>query len=352
MSKKASTIARLKDVAAEAKVSLTSASRILGGDGQRYAVATQKRVHDAAQKLGWRRNALVNSMQTGHTKSIGVMMPPYDSFWVEVLVGIHEALSEVGYLPITIWPRGFEKSGEFERQKAEGFELISNLLDRRVDGLLLWPAYAVAYCDHFSELVGRAVPMGAVEHRFPKGKWGESVESDEKQIATIVANHLFGLGHRRIACLSTREIAAQTWAVRRRQNFEAAMKKRRGVTCESWRLNEAGDNGIQVARDLLTSSLKPTAVFGVSDHEARLIYTAADELAIRIPEDISVIGCGDLDFASALSPGLTTLDRRPRVMGRLLAELVISRLSHPEDDTSSVSVSVGLIERGSTCKVS
>jgi len=352
MAEKKRTIPRLRDVAQEANVSLSSASRILRGEGQRYAAETRKRVLDASKKLGWRRNLLVSSMQSGRTKTVGVMIPPYDSFWVNVLYGIHEALAEAGYMPITIWPNGCDKPGEFERQKTEGFELISELLDRRVDGLLLWPAYAVAYCDHFRELAERAVPMGAIEHKFPKGQNADMVETDERLGAETVANRLVELGHRHIACLSTREIAAQTWAVSRRKFFEEALEKKPGVVCKSWRLNKAGDNGIKVARDILTSSFKPTAVFGVSDHEARLIYRAADELAVRIPKDVSVVGCGDLDFASCLSPGLTTLNRKPKVMGRLLAELLIERLSNPTEDPSLVSVAADFIERGSTAKKS
>ena len=344
-------IPRLRDVAVEASVSLSTASRILRGEGERYAASTRKRVHEASQKLGWRKNQLVSSIQSGKTKTIGVMIPPYDSFWVGVLYGIHAALAEADYLPITIWPSGCEKLGEFERQKEEGFELISELLDRRVDGLLLWPAYSVAFCDHFRELSERAVPMGAIEHTFPKGQNADIVETDERQSAEAVVEHFLKLKHRRMACLSTREIAAQTWAVRRRQYFEEAIQKHPEASCKSWRLNVAGDNGLKVARDVLTSSFRPTAVFCVSDHEARLIYRAADELAVRIPEDISVVGFGNLDFAETLTPRLTTLERKPRLMGRLLAELLVERLSNPNQEPSSVRVAADFIEGGSTAEV-
>lgn len=341
----------MRDVAREANVSLSSASRILRGEGERYAADTRKRVLQASKKLGWRKNLLVSSMQSGKTKTIGVMIPPYDSFWVGVLYGIHAALSESGYLPITIWPKGCDNLGEFERQKTEGFELISALLDRRVDGLLLWPAYSVAFCDHFRELSERAVPMGAIEHTFPKGQRADMVETDERQGAETVASVLLNLGHRRIACLSTREITAQTWAVRRREFFEEAVQMHPDAVCKSWRLNEAGDNGLKVARDVLTSSFRPTAVFCVSDHEARFIYRAADELAVRIPEDISVVGFGNLDFANALTPHLATLDRKPKVMGRLLVELLIDRLSNPDQEPSTVRVAADFVEGGSTARV-
>ena len=169
MSEQRKSIPRMRDVALEANVSLSTASRILRGEGERYAAGTRKRVYEASQKLGWRKNRLVSSMQSGKTKTIGVMIPPYDSFWVDVLYGIHAALAEAGYLPITIWPTGCDKLGEFERQKAEGFELISELLDRRVDGLLLWPAYSVAFCDHFRELFRTRRSHGRYRTHFPEG---------------------------------------------------------------------------------------------------------------------------------------------------------------------------------------
>lgn len=351
MSEQKRSIPRMRDVALEASVSLSTASRILRGEGERYAAGTRKRVYDASQKLGWRKNRLVSSMQSGKTKTIGVMIPPYDSFWVGVLYGIHAALTEAGYLPITIWPSGCDKLGEFKRQKAEGFELISELLDRRVDGLLLWPAYSVAFCDHFRELSERAVPMGAIEHTFPKEQGADIVETDERQAAESVADHFLTLGHHRIACLSTREIAAQTWAVRRRKFLEEAVQRHPDAVCKSWRLNEAGDNGLQVARDVLTSSFKPTAIFCVSDHEARLIYRAAEELAIRIPEDVSVVGFGNLDFADTLTPRLATLERKPKLMGRLLAELLVERLSAPNQEPSFVRVAASFVKGGSTAEV-
>lgn len=351
MSKQERSIPRLRDVAREANVSLSSASRILRGEGERYAADTRKRVLQASKKLGWRKNLLVSSMQSGKTKTIGVMIPPYDSFWVGVLYGIHAALSKAGYMPITVWPSGCDELGEFERQKTEGFELISELLDRRVDGLLLWPAYSVAFCDHFRELAERAVPMGAIEHTFPEGQVADIVETDERQGAETIASFLLDQGHRRIACLSTREITAQTWAVRRRKLFEEAIQQCPDATCKSWRLNKAGDNGLTVARDVLTSSFNPTAVFCVSDHEARFIYRAADELAIRIPEDVSVIGFGNLDFADALTPHLTTMDRKPKVMGRLLADLILERLSNPNQEPSTIRVAADFVDRGSTARV-
>jgi LacI family transcriptional regulator, galactose operon repressor len=338
---------RLKDVAKEANVSLSAASRILRGQGERYAAETRQRVMSASSKLGWRQNLLVSGMQTGETRTIGVMIPPFDSYWVGVLDGIHTTLSRSDYLPITVWPRGWRELGVFESQKEEGFELISRLLDRRVDGLILWPTYAVAYREHFRELTERAVPVGVIDHTISTGGLTDVVETDDRRGAATVAQYLMKKGHRRIACLSTREIEAQTWAVRRREAFEASCERRKRVECRSWRTNAAGDNALEVAIDLLSSDFEPTAVFCVSDHEAKLIYLAASELKLSIPDDISVIGFNDLDFAAMLQPSLTTMHLDGEQMGRIVAEMILGRLGDEETKPNTAKVKAELVERES-----
>jgi LacI family transcriptional regulator len=167
----------------------------------------------------------------------------------------------------------------------------------------------VAYYHHFPEFVERRVPVAVIDHY---STVADSVETDEEQATAQVADHLLNLGHRRVACLSTREAPSQTWALKRRGSFEEAIKRRPGTSVKSWRLNPEGTNGVEIARELLQDDLRPTAVFAVSDHEASFVYRAAHELKIRIPEDLSVVGFADLDFAATMAPPLTTMPGSPQ----------------------------------------
>jgi LacI family transcriptional regulator len=119
-----------------------------------------------ARQLGWRRNLLVEGMQTGRTKTIGVMIPPYDSTWVDVLAGIHLVLATADYLPITVWVGDCQEMPHFEKDADQSLGQISRLLDRRVDGLILWPSFAVAFYEHFKELLERQVPVVVIDHEF------------------------------------------------------------------------------------------------------------------------------------------------------------------------------------------
>jgi LacI family transcriptional regulator len=341
-------VPRLKDVAKEANVSLAAASRILRGDRERFGEDTCRRVVEASRKLGWRRNLLVNGMQTGRTQTIGVMVPPYDSFWVSVLSSIHDTLAASDFLPITIWIGSLGDLPHFEKDDAEGLRQINRLLDRRVDGLIMWPPFSEAYYHHFPEFVERRVPVVVIDHY---STVADSVETDEEQAAAVVAHHLLDLGHRRIACLSSRETPSQTWAVKRRGSFEDAVRRCGDATVKSWRLNSQGTNGLEVARQLLADDLQPTAVFAVSDHEAQFVYEAAAESGRQIPRDLSVVGFADLDFAATMDPPLTTMRQQPREIGRLAANLIMDRIDGimPNDDApTTVKVAAELIVRNST----
>ncbi|HEY4235672.1 MAG TPA: LacI family DNA-binding transcriptional regulator [Lacipirellulaceae bacterium] len=340
-------VPRLKDVAKAANVSLAAASRILRGDRERFGDETCRRVLEASQRLGWRRNLLVNGMQTGRTQTIGVMIPPYDSFWVTVLSGIHDVLSAADYLPITVWTGNLDQMPHFERDDAEGRRQISRLLDRRVDGLIMWPTFSLAYYHHFPEFVERRVPVAVIDHY---STVADSVETDEEQAADVVAKHLLDLGHRRIACLSSRETPTQTWAVKRRTCFEHAVENCPDARIKSWRLNEQGSNGPQVASELLNDELKPTAVFAVSDHEASFVHRAATDMGLSIPQDLSLVGFADLDFASTMDPPLTTMRQKPYEIGRLAAKLIMERIDSEMSDRepTTIKVDAELIVRAST----
>jgi LacI family transcriptional regulator len=341
-------VPRLKDVAKAANVSLAAASRILRGDRERFGEETCRRVLEASRQLGWRRNLLVSGMQTGRTQTIGVMIPPYDSFWVSVLSGIHDTLAASDYLPITVWIGSLGDMPHFEKDEADGLRQINRLLDRRVDGLIMWPAFSLAYYHHFPEFVERRVPVAVIDHY---STVADSVETDEEQATAVVADHLLGLGHRRIACLSSRETPSQTWAVKRRSSFEEAVRRHPGATIKSWRLNPQGTNGREVARELLTDDLQPTAVFAASDHEAAFVHDAAVELGMKIPNDVSIVGFADLDFAATMDPPLTTMRQKPHEIGRLAAKLIMDRIDGlvaDNDEPTTIKVAAELIVRKST----
>jgi DNA-binding LacI/PurR family transcriptional regulator len=161
------------------------------------------------------------------------------------------------------------------------------------------------------------------------------------------------LGHQRIACLSSRETQSQTWAVKRRSSFEEAVRKFPGATVKSWHLNAQGSDGLEVARQLLKDDLRPTAVFAVTDHEATFVVQAAGELGMKVPQDLSIVGFADLDFAATMNPPLTTMRQKPHEIGRLAAKLILDRIKGviaDDDAPTTIKVAADLVVRNSTAK--
>lgn len=343
-------VPRLKDVAEAANVSVSAASKILRGDNSRFGKETCERVLEASKKLGWRRNLLVSGIQTGRTQMVGVMIPPYDSFWVNVLSGVHQKLGAADYLPITVWQGDLDHMPQFEANEAEGVSQINRLIDRRVDALIMWPPFALAYQHHLEELSDKNIPIVMIDH-YSEEPFCDTVITNEAQATRTVSKHLLDLGHRKIGCISSRESLSQTWALERRTEFERAVRLNPDAEVKSWRLNKTGTNGVEVALQMLSSDFKPTAIFAITDHEAQCVYDAAITLGYSIPDDISVVGFSDLDFAATLTPPLSTVRQRPFEIGVKAASLVLDRLESKAEENAPLhqaKIEADLILRDST----
>jgi LacI family transcriptional regulator len=312
---KKTSMPQLKDIATEASVSMTTASIILRNGNGRFAEKTRQRVLEAAKKLGWRQNLLVQSIQTGKTRSIGVLIPPFDSHWTNILTGIHQVLTDADYMPITLWIG----DGERFADNGEGLEQIHKLVDRRVEGLVVWPDFATAYEEYFIELV---------------------------------AEHLLGLGHTHIGCITETEKAARSWQLRRQRYFEFALKTLAPeARCKSWHMVEGDRDAVRVTKEVLQSKDRPTAIFADTDHVANDVYNAVADLGLTIPDDISVVGFSGLDFTKRMRPPLTTVRQNSVEVGKCAGRMIIQRIKKEvTGPVSTVKVGCELIVRESTSK--
>jgi LacI family transcriptional regulator len=315
-----------KRIAEQAGVSQSTVSLVLSGR-RGNSDQTSKRVLQAAEKLKYRPNLLVQGIQTGKTKTIGVMMPPFDFYWAEVLYGIHDVLTAEDHVPITLWtvytgPNPRRRDGS--SGACDELSQIHRLVDRRVDGVILWPSFAQTFVDHVHEFSSRNLPLVTIDHQLPPEFNSDYVGSDEASGGRMVAEHLYALGHRRIGHLAAPSVA--TWALARRRAFESALARMPGTSVVTREATAGGtDLGIVPARELLSLADRPTAIFAASDLYAKTVYRAARELNINIPDDLTVVGFSDDDFALEMSPPLTTVRQPAYEIGRRAAEVVLDR---------------------------
>src|SRR5687767_1634469 len=122
-----------RDIAREANVSRVTVSLVLAGKDQ-TSEETRKRVMDVARRLKYRPNLLVQGMQTGRTGAVGVIMPTSMYFHGQIAAGIHDELVAADFVPIQLWVKAADDTADSEINQ------IHRLVDRRVDGVIIWPA--------------------------------------------------------------------------------------------------------------------------------------------------------------------------------------------------------------------
>ena len=330
----------LKEIAKETSLSIATVSRVLRKQGE-ISVATRRRVLEAANRMRYRPNMLVQGIQTGRTKTVGVVVPPYDSHWTNVLYGIHDELAACNHVYINAWCQHLQEEGSYGPLL---LEQLHRLIDRRVDGIILWAHLAPLYSEHVEELEVRNLPVVTIDHELP---FADSVTSDEELGARLVASHLLGLGHRHIAHLAWEN--SYRWAHLRRECFERAVVRSGGLPCLT--VEACSYEDVPAAtKQLLSAHPRPTAIFACSDRVAELVYETAGSMGLRIPEDLSVVGFADLEFASYLRPGLTTVRQNGRLIGETAARLLVDRSGGEMKGAAPehVRVKCEFVERGST----
>ena len=343
------TIPSLKEVARAANVSVPTASRILHRKKlDQFSEETKQRVLDAAHQMQWRPNLLVHGMQTGKTRTIGVMVPPSNSHWADIIFGIHDGLIQDDHIPIMLWGKHWRE--DEKRYAGESLEQIHRLIDRRVEGFILWPPIVAAYYDHIQEM--RNIPVVTIDHELPPEYGADSVATDEEMGAKLVASQLLGLGHRHFAHFAGSGNKIYSWAKLRSEYFQKEINSVPGATCvvvEQWQHDYS--EGVSVAKKLLQMNPRPTAVFAASDQRAQYVYDAAAQLGLKIPQDLSVVGFADLAIAAGLQPSLTTVRQKSYETGNIAARLILERLETADGEPHNhqrIRVGCELVIRNST----
>ena len=345
-------MATLAQVASAVGVSIASVSKVLRGIETGTSAATRQSILATAEKLGYRRNLLVESIQTGKSLTIGVVIPPYGEFTRVLADAIHAHCVAVGLVPIFHWAKPTSRSGT-DPQKAEDadardeWDVLNRLLDRRVDGLLLYPAADGALASHFQECLRRNIPLVAID-RCPQRGLTDFIGTDDALGAQAAVAHLMALGHRHFIQLAG-ELRYTTYRLRA-ETTETAIRAA-GGTCTTRPIANA-DHGqlLDHARALLAADPRATAAIVGSDAFAPALYRAALEAGRPVPTGLSIVGFAGLDLGLHLPPPLTTIAQNPRELGRQATELLCSRIgtSYRQVPARVRQIVPTLVVRGST----
>jgi len=335
-----STPLSLREFAKLVGVSRTTVSRAFSENGH-IAETTRQRILDLAEKHDFRPSPVMQpATRAGATRSIGVLYPGFSiSYYQDMQFGLQERLLEAGYLPIMLAVRAHSLKACLQR-----------LVDHRIEALILtaWEEAFFPEDRAYLDRLGMAIVcLGQRAHRlFPDS---DLVDTDDQLGGSLAARHLLELGHHRIATIENRGGICD-----RMQSFLRTCQSKGTPVSDHLRLQwdaTAATRSAAKLAETLAQRDRPTAIFTANDLVASRVYEVADSLGLAIPEDLSVVGYADLDFARRLRPPLTTIRTDGAKLGRIAADFAIQRVREPESELRQCLMPVELVRRQSTAAV-
>jgi len=301
----------LRDVALEAGVSIKTASRVVNGEPTVNA-AMAVRVEEAVERLGYRPNELARGLKGRRSRTIGLVVADVSNPFMAVCAQAIEGVAgERGHALILC-----DSHADVEAEGA----YVGLLAQRQVDGLLLVPAR------------GRDARLGAERRaglpvvafdRPAEGVETDTVLVENRAGAREATEHLIDHGHERVAFVG--DVRHFYTARKRLEGYKEAVK---AANLEPLHTLDAHsiEQGEEATKGFLNATNPPTALFAATILTALGALRAVEDLGLRIPEDVAVIGFDDFELAHVLRPRFTLVRQPAAELGRRAAEMLFDHL--------------------------
>ncbi|WP_438487891.1 LacI family DNA-binding transcriptional regulator [Streptomyces sp. S186] len=327
----------IRGVAEHAGVSKSLVSLVLQGS-PRVSDAKRQAVLAAIDELGYRPNAAARSLVARRTHTVGVLLNDMRNPWfVDVLDGLNSLLHAHGL-------RMLMADGRLDRRA--GQEFARTFQELRVDGLVV--VGTLPDTTGLAEVAERVPTVIAGNHE-PRLPRADIVANDDERGARLATEHLIGLGHRRIAHIAGQGLVGEL----RRRGFEAAMRDH-GLAANARVVSGDGteEGGYRAAVRLLSPAggggRRPTAVFAFNDLSGIGALSAAGELGLDVPADLSLVGYDNTYLSRIRHLWLNSVNNASHEVGRRAARCLLDRMAHPDAPADHQLVAPELEIRGST----
>lgn len=317
-----STMITIRDVAKESGFSSTTVSIVLNNAPlARYIPgSTKKRIERAAKKLGYRPNLFARSLRSRRSHTVGVMVfDMTDPYCTLVLRGIENALYQASYLPILTDVHN-------ERSRFERY--LEMLLDRRVEALIVLANWLFVNIDVLADLEKSSVPTVMIGRELQNPSVS-SVIVDNELGAYVAVEHLYLLGHRKIAFIRGPKALADSAP---RWKGVRAFGKSSGLELdprlfldlpESSEPISSFEAGYKLTEELLKQKRPFTALMAFDDMTAFGAIRALAKAGLQVPQDCSVVGFDDVAVSSLYTPSLTTVRQPMEAMGAMAVSIAL-----------------------------
>jgi LacI family transcriptional regulator len=330
----------LRDVARAAGVHYSTASRALSGDPTpRVSGPTAERVRRVAEELGYRPHMGARGLRKGRTGIIGVVVADLgNSFIAPVIRGIENALEPRGLMAVIAETR--DEPALFER-------VLEHLASRRVDALITSSA-RLGDVEMLTTFAKREAPVVLVVRNLPDSGL-PCVRVDDRRGGELVAGYLAELGHRLLVQLRGPQDILPFM-----DRGEGFMARAAELGVDVVELDETAsastyEEGQRLSAHLLAGGTpKPTAIFAHNDPMAIGALDVLVRSGLRCPQDASIVGYNDNDFADHVDPPLSTIRIHAYELGRHAGDLAVRLVDDGADAATNVVLPPLLIPRSST----
>ena len=322
----------MEDVAREAGVSRALVSLVMR-ESPKVSPAKRAAVLEAAAALGYSPNRLASRLASHRTKTLGVLfLDLHNSVFADIYDGIAEGLAGSGnQLMVAV---GSADPGT-------ELEAVRSFVDLRADGVLL-----AGYTGTSGELAAalRGTPAVVITREL-EADGVDSVLTDDFQSGVLAVQHLYELGHRRIAHVDISDWLPYT---ARREGYLHAMKEF-GLEPMLVHSDMTERGGRQVMENFLANGpALPTAIFTHNDLTAIGVMEALHAHGVAVPGDVAIVGCDNIEVAASPLIGLTSIDQHAGELGRAAAEAMLDRIANPGGPAITRKLQPALMARRST----
>lgn len=331
---------RMKDIARDLGVSAVTVSKVLLNHAD-IGAETRERVLKRIKELNYQPNQNARALATGKSHLVGLIVPDLlHQFFAQVTKGVSRILRTQGYGLIIA---SSEENPEFEKEE------IGQMLARRVDALII--ASTQRTPQSFTRITKQRVPYVLVDRKF-EGLEANFIGTDDVKAGMLATEHLISRGCRRIAYIGGNYPST---AADRLEGFRSAALKH-GIKvppkyiCRRTHLEDAADStGQRAMQALLKLDPRPDGVFCFSDPIANAAMQAVLEQGLRVPEDVAIIGCGNVLYASVLRVPLSSVNQESETMGEHAAQMVLDLIGNKgKTDPHEIRLRPTLVARAST----
>jgi len=333
----------LRDIADEAGVSMMTVSNVVNGNKARVSPETIERVRRIVAERGYVPSASARSLAAKSSRLIGLLVPAADED--SMMISPHN-VAIAGQIERELRKRGYHL---LLRGIAHPDEVTEALQSWSLDGAVLL-GFLDEELDRLTKATIGGVRVLAVDS-YSKNRITTGVRADDFAGAKLAAEHLLGLGHRRI--LFAGPAFSDVGVVHQRfEGFLDAFADA-GLTWDDSLIetvNTTHADGLEVGRRLLAAHPRATAVFATADILAIGIMEGVADSGATVPDDLSVIGFDNLDLCAYVTPKLTTVAQDIGEKAATAVRMLIGSIETGKQPRKAVTIGVDLVERASTAR--